>query len=75
YKGILQSGQNQVNVVGFLKVFLQYDDAQNQGTIYAYILDVTACGNGGSGSSTGGSTDVISAGGATIPVRLIRNGS
>lgn len=74
YQGILQSGQNQVNVIGFMKIFLKYADKSQQGTIYGYILDITACG--GSGSDTGGNgSGVITTGGLTTPVRLIRTGS
>jgi Flp pilus assembly protein TadG len=76
YKGVLHSGQNSVEVIGFLKVFLQYVDKKDQGTVYGYIMDVTACGSGGSGSGGTGPTNVISgAAGQTIPVRLIRSGS
>ena len=74
YQGILQSGQNTVNVIGFMKIFLKYDDSANQGTVYGYVLDVTACG-GGAGTGTGGGSGVISSGGSTTPVRLIRSGS
>lgn len=73
YKGVLQSGQNQVYVIGFMKVFIKYVDSSQQGTVYGYILDITRCGGGGSGSGSG--TVVSGGAGATVPVRLIRPGS
>jgi len=68
----LQSGQNSnVMVVGFLQLFIQNQDSKNQGTVYGTIMNVTACGSGGSGNGTGGTGPVIAPGGTSIPVRLI----
>lgn len=76
YKGVLASGQNSVDVIGFMKLFIKYVDQSNQGTVYGYVLDVTACGPGGSGSGSGGSgSGSIIDTGATVPVRLIRTSS
>lgn len=73
YTGVLQSGQNDVTVIGFMKMFIKYVDSGQQGTVYGYVVDITKCGGGGSGSGSG---SYISGGaGSTVPVRLIRPGS
>jgi len=66
--GLGTCGVVNVNVVGFLKMFLQAEAAP-QGTVYAYIIDITACG----ASSGGGSSPppIVTGGGSPIPVRLI----
>jgi Putative Flp pilus-assembly TadE/G-like len=65
-----------VNIIGFLQVFVRYEDGSNQGNVYAYVMNVSSCvGGAGSGSpgGTGGTGGTISGGGASpIPVRLIQ---
>jgi Putative Flp pilus-assembly TadE/G-like len=62
-----------VNTVGFMQIFVK-DETSPQGTVEAYILNITGCVPGGSGGSGGGSAGEISAGSAApIPVRLIHN--
>jgi Flp pilus assembly protein TadG len=69
----LQSGQNpNVNIVGFMQVFLQ-SEGNPQGSVYSTIMNVTSCGNGGSGSGSPGGNGgaIVAPGGSPIPVRLI----
>jgi len=55
----------EVNVVGFLQLFVDY--VGPTGDVHAHILNVSGCGNSGSGT-------VASGGGVSpIPVRLIHN--
>ncbi len=61
--------QPTVNVVGFLEVFIK-DETSPQGTVEAYILNVSGCGGGG---SSGGSTPPPLMGASSVPIRLIRN--
>jgi Putative Flp pilus-assembly TadE/G-like len=74
YEGVLQSGQNQVNIIGFMQMFIKYVDNSQQGTVYGYVMDITTCGGGGTGAGNGGSY-ISGNGGSAIPVRLIRPGS
>jgi hypothetical protein len=68
----LQSGQNSnVNIVGFLQVFIQGNDKSAQGTVYGTVLGVTSCGGGGSGPGNPGGGPIVAAAGSPIPVRLI----
>jgi hypothetical protein len=70
----LTSGQNSnVMVVGFMQVFLHNEDASHQGTVYGTIMNVTACGSGGSGSGSGGTGPIIAPSGSAIPIRLIHD--
>jgi Putative Flp pilus-assembly TadE/G-like len=57
-----------VNVIGLLKMFI-VGEGSPQGTVEAYIMDISACGS--SSGSTGGGTVVATGGGASVPVRLI----
>jgi hypothetical protein len=68
----LQSGQNSnVNIVGFLRVFVQGNDKSQQGTVYGTVLGVTSCGGGGSGPGNPGGGPIVASGGSPVPVRLI----
>jgi Flp pilus assembly protein TadG len=60
----------QVNVIGFLQVFLRYEDGSNQGNVYAYVINVIA-GSCSGGPPTGGTT-FVSGGSSPIPVHLIQ---
>jgi len=69
----LQSGQNpSVNIVGFLQLFIQ-SEGSPQGTVYGTVLNVTSCGDGGSGSGSNNGTTgpIVASGGSSVPVRLI----
>ncbi len=58
-----------VNVVGYLQVFIK-DETSPQGTVEAYIMNVSVCGSGGSGPGPG-SPPITST--SSVPIRLIRN--
>jgi Putative Flp pilus-assembly TadE/G-like len=61
-----------VNVIGFLQLFIQYEDGSNQGNVLTYVMNVSSCSQGGGGGS-GGSGSTITAGGSSpIPIRLIQ---
>jgi Flp pilus assembly protein TadG len=62
-----------VNIIGFLQLFIQYEDGSNQGNVYAYVMNVSSCAQGAGGGSTGGGTTPVIAGGSSpIPIRLIQ---
>lgn len=74
YNGIIQSGQNTLQIAGFAQIFIRDASKANQGTIYAYVLSISGCGNGGStipGGNGGSGGPVTSTYGTTVPVRLI----
>jgi len=62
--------QPTVNIVGFLEVFIK-DETNPQGTVEAYILNVSGCGAGG--SSGGSSNNPPITGFSPVPIRLVRN--
>ncbi len=66
--GLGTCGMTTVNVVGFLQVFIQSEGAP-QGTVNAYIMNVSGCGAGGSGPGTPPPITSTS----SVPIRLIRN--
>jgi len=66
--GLGTCGVTTVNVVGFLQVFIQAETSP-QGTVNAYILNVSGCGAGGSGPSSPPPITSTS----SVPIRLIRN--
>lgn len=77
FNGIVESGQNTVQVAGFVQLFIRDVDPNGgpstpKGTTYAYVLGISACGSGGSGPSpgTGGSGTPVATG-SFVPVRLI----
>ncbi len=65
-----------VTIIGFIQLFVEYEDGSNNGNVYAYVMNVSSCANGvgsGSGGGTGGTGGTISTGGSSpIPVRLIQ---
>ena len=65
-----------VNIIGFIQLFIQYEDGSNQGNVYAYVMNVSSCAAGagsGSGGGTGGGGTTVSTGGSSpVPVRLIQ---
>lgn len=63
-----------VNVIGFIQLFVEYEDGSNQGNVLTYVMNVSSgsCSTGGSGGGGGGGTTVVAAGGSPIPVRLIQ---
>lgn len=68
-----------VTVVGFIQMFVRYEDGSNQGNVYTNIMNVSSCaagagsgsGGGGTGGGSGGTT-ISSGGSSPIPVRLIQ---
>ncbi len=63
----------QVNVRGFLQLFIQEVDNQ-QSSVWAYVLNVSGCGGGTTQTGGGGNGGVVPVfTGAPIPVRLIHN--
>ncbi len=58
-----------VNVVGYLQVFIK-DETSPQGTVEAYIMNVSVCGSGG---SVPGSPPPPITSTSPVPIRLIRN--
>ncbi|MCL5006325.1 MAG: pilus assembly protein TadG-related protein [Acidobacteria bacterium] len=72
FDGIIASGQNTVQVAGFVQLFLRdvYVPGNPKGTVFAYVLNISACGGGGSGDSAS-SQPPTAAASSVIPVRLI----
>jgi hypothetical protein len=64
------------NIVGFMQLFIK-DETNPQGTVDAYILNISTCGggsgggSGGGGSGGGGGTVVTGGGLLPVPVRLV----
>lgn len=79
FNGVLTSGQNTLQVAGFVQLFIRDVTTKGnpKGTVYAYVLGVSGCGSGGSGPTpgTGGNGGsggtVVSGTGSYVPVRLI----
>lgn len=62
-----------VNIIGFLQLFIEYEDGSNNGNVYAYVMNVSSCAAGASGGSDGsGSTTVATGGSSPVPIRLIQ---
>jgi Putative Flp pilus-assembly TadE/G-like len=65
-----------VTIIGFIQLFVRYEDGSNQGNVYSYVMNVSSCAGGsggGGGGSGGGSGGTISSGGSSpIPIRLIQ---
>ncbi|HXH49218.1 MAG TPA: pilus assembly protein TadG-related protein [Terriglobia bacterium] len=65
-----------VTVIGFIQLFIRYEDGSNQGNVLAYVMNVSSCAagaGGGGGGGGGGTGGTISGGGSSpIPVRLIQ---
>ncbi|MEJ2006953.1 MAG: pilus assembly protein TadG-related protein [Acidobacteriota bacterium] len=68
YNGVIQPGQNTIHVAGFLQLFLRDTSQAQQGSTYAYVLNISSCGGGGSPNPGG---PVTASYGTSIPVRLI----
>ena len=63
------------NIVGFMQLFVK-DETNPQGTVEAYILNISTCGSSsgggsGGGGSGGGSGTVTGGGLSTVPIRLV----
>jgi hypothetical protein len=62
------------NIVGFMQLFVK-DETNPQGTVEAYILNISTCGassgGGGSGGSGGGGGTVTGGGLSPVPIRLV----
>ncbi len=75
FDGNIASGQNTVQVAGFVQLFIRDVTATGnpKGTVYAYVLGISGCGSGGSGanSNNGSGGPVVSDTGSYVPVRLI----
>ncbi len=61
-----------VNVVGWLQLFIQRVSKSNQETVYAFVMNISGCGNSGSNESGPGTVIPVNTG-SPIPVRLIHN--
>jgi len=64
-----------VTMVGLMQLFIK-DETSPQGTVEAYVLNISAnpSGGGGSGGSGGSHAGTVSSGGSSpIPVRLVSN--
>ena len=65
-----------VTIMGFIQLFVRYEDGSNQGNVLAYVMNISSCaqgGGGGGGGSGGGTGGTISTGGSSpIPIRLIQ---
>lgn len=62
-----------VTIMGFIQLFIRYEDGSNSGNVLTYVMNVSSCVQGGGGGSTGGGTIAVSAGGSSpVPVRLIQ---
>jgi hypothetical protein len=69
----LYAGGDSAQVVGFMQVFIQ--DVVHQGTsdlINVVVLNVVGCASGGDDSGGSSTPSLTQAGGAPIPIRLIR---
>ncbi|HKT12285.1 MAG TPA: pilus assembly protein TadG-related protein [Terriglobia bacterium] len=64
-----------VTILGFIQLFVEYEDGSNNGNVYAYVMNVSSCAAGAGGGSTGGTggtgTTISTGGASPIPVRLI----
>ena len=64
-----------VTIIGFVQLFLRYEDGSTQGNVLAYVMNVSSCAGGsggGAGGTGGGSGTTVASGGSPIPVRLIQ---
>jgi len=64
-----------VTVIGFIQIFVDYEDGSNQGNVYSHIMNISSCaggGSGGGGGGGGGGSSTVASGGSPIPVRLIQ---
>lgn len=64
-----------VTVIGFIQIFVDYEDGSNQGNVYAHIMNISSCAggaSGGGGSGGGSGSTTVASGGSPIPVRLIQ---
>jgi Flp pilus assembly protein TadG len=57
------------NIVGFMQLFVK-DETNPQGTVEAYILNISTCGASSGGGSGGGGT-VTGGGLSPVPIRLV----
>jgi Flp pilus assembly protein TadG len=61
-----------VDVVGWLQLFVQRVSKSDQETVYAFVMNISGCGDSGSNESGSGSVIPVHTG-SPIPVRLIHN--
>ncbi|HEV2246800.1 MAG TPA: Tad domain-containing protein [Terriglobia bacterium] len=61
-----------VTVIGFIQLFIAYEDGSTQGNVYAYVMNVSSCAGGSGGGSGGSGSTTVATGGSPIPVRLIQ---
>lgn len=75
FNGVISSGQNTVQVAGFVQLFIRdvTSTGNPKGNVYAYVLGVSGCGSGGTGTEPGdgGTGPIVAPSGSYIPVRLI----
>ena len=61
-----------VDVVGWLQLFIQRVSKSDQESVYAFVMNISGCGSGGSDQSGSGSVIPVNTG-TPISVRLIHN--
>lgn len=72
FQGTVTSGQNTVVIAGFVQLFLRDYAKNQQGTVFAYVINVSGCKSGTTvPTTTGSSGPVTSTYGSSVPVRLI----
>jgi hypothetical protein len=68
----LNAGGDTATIVGFMQIFIQYaTHSGNSDLINVVVLKVMGCASGGDDSG-GGTPSITDAGGAPVPIRLIR---
>ena len=69
----LSAGGDTATIVGFMQIFIQYaTHSGNSDLINVVVLKVMGCASGGDGDSGDGTPSITDAGGAPVPIRLIR---
>jgi hypothetical protein len=61
-----------VNIVGFMQLFVKQETSP-QGTVNAYIINISRCGSSGGSGGAGGGGTIVGGAVAPVPVRLIHN--
>jgi hypothetical protein len=61
-----------VTIIGFIQLFVAYEDGSNQGNVYTYVMNVSSCTAGSGGGGGSGTTTVSTGGSSPVPVRLIQ---
>lgn len=70
---VISSGGSTVTVQGYMQLFIQGADHQNNtDDVYGTVMSVSGCGGGGSTGGGGTPPPVTSTGGSFVPIRLIQ---